>query len=355
MGTFTPHLHPMLIGSMPLTDHGAAMDLVARYTPEIPLWVQLPKRTADEQMVPQFMHGMPGYIHDGDQRFINTADRGALDGEILSFYEDYLACQEASETPERFRLAPAAAGGFNALKAYLNQPAQEPLAVKGQITGPITFGMGVKDAAGRAIFYDDQLRDAAVKLLAANAQWQVRELSISNGPVILFLDEPALAGVGSSEMISISADEIHTALAEVVAAVHAEGGLAGIHVCANTDWAVVLNSGVDIVNFDAFTYFDRLILYADTIKAFLQEGGVLAWGIVPTADPDVIKETTVDQLVKMWKDQAGQITALGFEEEVVAAQSLITPSCGLGSLMPTAAQGVLGLLGNLSQVLRNER
>jgi methionine synthase II (cobalamin-independent) len=355
MDNFQANLHHLLIGSMPLTDHGAAMELVDRYTPKIPLWVQLPTQSNDEQMVPQFMHGMPGYVHEGDQRFINTAERGALEEELLYFYEDYLVCLEHGDTPERFRFASAAAGGFNALKAYLGRSAKKPLAVKGQVTGPITFGMGVKDAAGRSIFYDDQLRDAAVKLLAANARWQVREFGAGGSPVILFIDEPALAGVGSAEMISISSDEIHAALTEVVEAVHAEKGLAGIHVCANTDWSVVLGSGVDIVNFDAFTYFDRFILYADAIKGFLQKGGILAWGVVPTTDPEVINTITVDQLAQMWNDQVDQIIALGFEKEVVASQSLITPSCGLGALSPPVAQRVLELTRDLSERLRGER
>jgi hypothetical protein len=49
-----------------------------------------------------------------------------------------------------------------------------PVAVKGQVTGPITFCTGVKDQDDRAIFYDDTLRDAAVKHLALNARWQIR-------------------------------------------------------------------------------------------------------------------------------------------------------------------------------------
>jgi hypothetical protein len=130
--------------------------------------------------------------------------------------------------------------------------------VKGQVTGPITFCTGVKDQDGRAIFYNEGLRDAAVKLLALNARWQIRTLSGPQRPVIVFIDEPALAGFGSSEMISISKEEILACLTEVVDAIHADGGLAGIHVCANTDWSLVLESGADIVNFDAYAYFDRV-------------------------------------------------------------------------------------------------
>jgi hypothetical protein len=60
---------------------------------------------------------------------------------------------------------------------------------------------------------------------------------------------------------------------EVVDAIHADGGLAGIHVCANTDWSLVLESGADIVNFDAYAYFDRFILYGESqIRDFLAAG-----------------------------------------------------------------------------------
>ena len=142
----------------------------------------------------------------------------------------------------------------------------------------MTFTTGVTDRQGRAIFYDPQTRDAAVKLLALKARWQVRRLSAFARTVIVFLDEPALAGFGSSEMISISREEISACLGEVVDAVHAEGGLAGIHVCANTDWSVVISGAMDIVNFDAYAYFDRFVLYPNEIRAFIAAGGILAWG-----------------------------------------------------------------------------
>jgi hypothetical protein len=77
------------------------------------------------------------------------------------------------------------------------------VAIKGQVTGPITFGMGLKDHQGRAVYYDLNARDAAVKLLALKAAYQVRTFKAFGCPVIVFLDEPALAGYGSSEMISI--------------------------------------------------------------------------------------------------------------------------------------------------------
>lgn len=347
-----PACLPMLIGSIPLDDHLAASRLIMQYTPAIPLWVQLPV-FAEEGMVPQFLPGLPGVVERDGKTFVDTAAEG-FDAELLAFFEDYMAVSEAPEglPGSRFALTEATGKGVNTLLDTLRRLKDTPTAVKGQITGPITFCMGVKDQDNRAIFYNEALRDAAVKHLAFNARWQIRTLSGPGCPVIIFIDEPALAGFGSSEMISISKEAILACLKEVVDAIHADGGLAGIHVCANTDWSLVLESGADIVNFDAYAYFDRFILYGSQIKRFLAHGGILAWGIVPTLKPEEIENETVDHLYTVWTEQFRQVEGLGVAPETIYGQSLITPSCGLGSLRLDLATRVLTLTRDLSDVIR---
>jgi methionine synthase II (cobalamin-independent) len=161
-----------------------------------------------------------------------------------------------------------------------------------------------------------------------------------------------LAGFGSSEFISISRDEIAQSLKEVIAGVHAEGGLAGVHVCANTDWTLVLDSAADLVSFDAYAYFDRFILYADQIKAFLEAGKTIAWGMVPTLNPDELEKATTASLVDQWRQKAAQIQRLGIDSNQLVAQSLITPSCGAGSLSVEQAIKVLKLTREVSQQIR---
>jgi methionine synthase II (cobalamin-independent) len=351
---FLPELRPVLIGSLPYQDHEKALAQVIAHTPEIPLWVQLPSWPW-EQMIPQFIHGMPGLRTEDDRMFIDLGD-DAFDEELLAFYEAYLFATEAGGDLAElgFALIPETAGGFFTLVDYLKSPSIPPVAVKGQVTGPITFGTGVKDEKGRSIFYNEQARDAVVKFLALNARWQIQTLSASGYPVIMFIDEPALAGFGSSELISISKEEIIAGLGEVVTAIHAEEGIAGIHVCANTDWDLVLASGVDIVDFDAYLYFDRFILYPDQIKTFIDNGGILAWGIVPTGDPAHIERETPESLADRWRKQARQVVDLGINMETLMAQSLITPSCGTGSMSIDHAEKVLKLTMDLSHQLRNE-
>jgi len=193
-----------------------------------------------------------------------------------------------------------------------------------------------------------------VKLLALKSRWQVQQLSHFGCPVIIFFDEPALSGFGSSEFISISRDGIIQSLEEVIGAVHAEGGLAGVHVCANTDWSLVLDSAADIVSFDAYSYFDRFILYSDQIKAFLDAGKIIAWGMVPTLQADELENATAESLFNQWKQKAAQVEKLGIDSDQLISQSLITPSCGAGSLSTELAIKALKLTQEVSEQIRGK-
>jgi methionine synthase II (cobalamin-independent) len=346
---------PTLIGSLPMDDHEAAIRLVLKYSRHIPLWVQLPANK-NEGMIEQFLPGMPGLTERKDRLFIDTSGE-LFENAVLAFYEDYMAANENSQglLESRFALTMETAPGFNKFIEHVKTLPKPPYAVKGQITGPITFGLGLKDINDRSVFYDEQSRDIAIKLVALKAAWQARQLSVLERPVIIFLDEPVLAGFGSSEMISISHEEISICLEEVIEAVHSEGGLAGIHVCANTDWSIILNSSVDIVNFDAYSFFDRFILYGDLVKKFIESGRIIAWGIVPTGSPEHIDKETAGSLVDRWNNQAGEIEALGIDSETLFSQSLITPSCGTGSLDLEKATKVLKLTRDVSDKLRTDR
>lgn len=349
---FNPDCRAVLIGSLPLQDHQEALDLVLRRTPDIPLWVQLPGRK-EEGMISQFLPGMPGLTGAAGNETVRT-DAADFDDQLLAFYEEYMAVEEGRQDlmKSRFSMKPEVAEGFFAFLKRIGELADPPAAVKGQITGPITLTTGVSDQNRSAIYYDDRLRDAAIKLLAQKAKWQVRKLSELGRPVIVFLDEPALAGFGTSEFTSISRKDVLACLKEVIAAVRSEGGIPGIHVCANTDWSLVLEAPIGIVNFDAFSYFDRFVLYAEPLLRFVDSGGIVAWGIVPTSREEEIDAETADSLFSRWRDQIEKTVALGVDRQRLLRQSLITPSCGTGSIDRPHAERVLALTASLSERIR---
>jgi hypothetical protein len=335
-----------------MKDHQEATELILRYTPEVPLWAQLPAHP-QEAMVPQFLPGMPGHAASDGTEYVDTGSE-TFEQELLSFYEEYMGVTEGGLDQEssRFTLDADRARGFHVLISRLEQGDLDPVALKGQITGPITFATGVKDQDKKAIFYNDQLRDAAVKLLALKAGWQVSQLAGFNVPVIVFFDEPALAGFGSSEFISISKQEVMDCFSEVIGEVHARGGLAGVHVCANADWSIILDSEADILSFDAYAYFDKLLLFKDGLQSFLDRGGIIAWGIVPTLEPEDIARETADSLFEKLEGQLSQMEGLGFDRGQVLNQTLITPSCGTGSLSLELAEKVLQMTRQVSERIR---
>jgi methionine synthase II (cobalamin-independent) len=345
---------PLLIGSLPLHSHTRGVELVFEYTPEIPLWIQLPA-FKEEGMIAQFQPGFPGLTVKGKKSFIDTSDP-SFDKDILGFYEDFMAVSEKETdiNESRFAMDRNAAGGFFAFTDHLRSLPRRPMAVKGQITGPITFGLGLCDQNGKAVFYDDQLRDVAIKLLAQKTRWQVKRLSEFGSKVIIFLDEPALAGFGSSAMISVSREDVAACFEEVIGTVHEEDGLAGIHVCANADWSLILESEADIISFDAYSFFDKLMLYPDHVRRFIESGKILAWGIVPTLNSDDIRKETVESLVARWEAQSDVLEAIGFDRYAILAQTFITPACGTGSLAIDLANKVLALTRKVSDTLRKK-
>jgi hypothetical protein len=352
---FQPACRPILIGSLPLADHRQAMDLIAEHSPEIPLWPQLPKLPG-EGMVRQFLDGLPGLCDQGGKTFI-ASDETGFPAEMAAFYGDALSLESAAPAliPKRFHLSPTTARGFFTFLDYLSHRPAASFAVKGQITGAVTVGIGVSDAHGQPILHDDNLRDMLVRLLAAKAAWQVGQLAPFSAGVqpIIFVDEPGLVSFGSSGFAGVSRDTAIETTTALLAAIKAAGGNAGLHICANGDWGPALSSPADIISFDAYSYFDNFLLYRRELCAFLARGGVLAWGIIPTGDPKAVAEESAQALFQRWLTQLHNLAAFGFSEQQLAAQTLIAPSCGTGSLSRELAEKVLVMTAATSRLARS--
>ena len=355
MKNFKANGLPLLIGSLPMDSHEKATKLVFDHTPDIPLWVQLP-RYKEEGMISQFLPGLPGFTNEIEKNFLDTS-KPEFDEEFLAFFEEYLSVTEpgADIGASRFALSGTRGKGFFEFLKQVDEKKSSFIALKGQVTGPITFGTAVKDEQDKDIFYNDQLKDAAIKKLAMNARWQASEFSKRGAVPIVFIDEPALAGFGTSAYITITKEDVIQSIEEIVLEIHAENGLAGVHVCANTEWDILLGSRIDIISFDAYSFFDKFILYPEIIKAYLGRGKLLAWGIVPTAKPEVIAAQTTQGLVQLLHDQMDELSnKTGIDKETIISQSFITPSCGTGSLDLGSAKTVLKLTQEVSQAFRQK-
>ena len=332
---------PTIIGSMPHTDPAAACAQVLKYLKDIPAWPQLPRRSFKENMNAQFSEGFPGISLVGDRlRVDRTKD---FDEALERFYTAYL-----EEDIEQY---PTTADYAAGLHAFLGSTGIKPLAVKGQITGPLTWGLSVTDEAGKAILYDDILGDAVAKFLRLKAAWQEKQLAKISPHTIIFVDEPYMASFGSVA-VPLSKEKVALLLEEVFVGIK---GLKGVHCCGNTDWSVILETSLDILSFDAYNYAQSLSLYPKEVKRFLDRQGVIAWGIIPNDGLSLGKESAA-ALKDRLEEAMLPFTRNGIPFKQLVAQSLLTPSCTLASLeSPDASARALELLVELSQIMRTKQ
>lgn len=333
------------IGSFPHKTAEDALNLIFSYLKDIPVWPQLPAGNFLEGMGPQYSEGVPAVTVDetGEKLVADTGD--ALPSAMEKFYEQYM-----SEDVAPFAISKRFAAGLHKFPVLLpSSPAAGCYAVKGHTTGPITWGLTVCDAAKKASYYNDMLKDGVIKALARKVEWQIDFLKPLNDNVIIFIDEPYLQSYGSAT-VPLTEGDVTATLNEVIASVKSKSGISGIHCCGNTDWSLLCKTNTDIVNFDAFEYAESLSLYFTEVGDFLERGGILAWGVVPST-PDV-DDQDINTITEAFKRGVALLTKKGIKESTVLEQSLITPSCGGGSLTITQCEKMLALTSKLSEVLR---
>lgn len=355
---FKPLLNYTAIGSFPLQDPKDACSLVLERFPKIPFWPQLPQKSFREGMLYQFTEGMPSLQVTSERLYFST-DSLHFHEELTSFYDDYLAITEERDLcrlEERFGLSHDYASSFHILLELLTENfSSHVIALKGHVTGPFTLSLGLTDEKRVPAFYNAQLRDIITKTLGLKARYQIEKLKDYKVPVIVFIDEPGLSAFGTSTFISIVSGDIQRMLSEIINDIHSRGALAGIHCCENTDWSLILESEVDILSFDAYGFFDKLLLYPEELRGFLARGGIMAWGIIPTDSAELDSVFRGNAIVDLWKTKLDLLLERGLgEERKIITRSLITPSCGLGSLSPDLSLKVLDLTERLSRELQRE-
>lgn len=344
---FEPRCLATAIGSLPHTAPADAVGVVLRCIPDAPIWPQLPANGITEQMEVQYSEGIPRVVIDREKQRMYIDTSGDASMELAAFYENFLA-----DNLDAFAITPAFSKGIPALEAALAATGGSRPFVKVQTTGPISFGLTIVDENKRAIYYNPEFIDVVVKALMMKCRWQIRKFRPCAQSIICFIDEPILSAFGSSTYVSVTREDVVAKIGEVVEAVHSEGALAGVHCCGNTEWSILIDAGVDIVNFDAFDYGESIALYPAAVKAHIERGGALAWGIVPTNSAKIHAQTPESLAAKFDVLTKNLAKATGLEVALIRQQALITPSCGTGSLPVADAERVFDVLRDTGAILR---
>ncbi len=327
------------IGSVPFTDPKTACRVICDNFKDIPFWPQLPKRSFLENMYVQYAEGLPGVSLDEEKKTIHI-DNSRVAAEIEKVYSRYL-----DGDVDFFRISESRAKGFYEFEEAAKE-LKDIKCVKGHVTGPVSYGLFLTDQNKKSVIYDRDLFEVLTKTLVMKSRWQIRRLKKIHPSVIIFIDEPYLVSIGSS-FVNVSAEEAANKLDELIAAIKEEGALAGIHCCGNTDWSMLLNRNIDILNFDAYNFTKEFALYHADIKSFTARGGTIAWGMVPTSD--AIDKETRKSIIQRCGEAIKILADKGADKGSIS--SLVTPSCGVGALDEAAAAKVIEMTAAVSAKL----
>ena len=332
------------VGSLPHKDADSAIDLIFKYLPRIPFWPQLPKRSLREGMVAQFSENLPCVELTDDGLLYRPLDR---EGGLEKFYEKII-----ENDVDYFKITPNCSQGIYSFTRKLrNQDLKSIEFIKCHITGPFTFTASLKDEKDILLLHDPVFLQVVIKGLVMKALWQVKFLKEFGKKVIMFIDEPYLGSFGSA-YTSVTREQAIAGLKELAQGIKSESTLVGVHCCGNTDWSIFTDVGpIDIINFDAYNFLDKFVLYAQDLGKFMKKGGAICWGIVPTQE--FSGRETAQSLLSRLKQGMDSLVKKGVDAKLLNENLLISPACGLGTLSQDTAQKLLGLLSEISKTLQN--
>jgi hypothetical protein len=290
-------------------------------------------------MYTQYSQGFPGVVVDGQKIHV---ERGpGFDRALEQLYYDW-----ADGVTGGYSIDQEHASGLYCLASSHNGAL--PL-VKGQISGPVSWGLCVTDGSGKGIIYDETLADAAGKFLKLKAAWLESFMRSFSEKTVIFVDEPYLTSLGSA-FVALSNEQITGQLSEVLGGIK---GVKGIHCCGGTDWSLLLNLPIDVISFDAYNYLDSVLCYLPDLLSHVRKGRAIAWGIVPN-DEEALKKESPASLFDRFEDALSHLEGAGLTVRQLVRQSLVTPACGLASLDTGAAEYVFSLLADISSRARRK-
>lgn len=336
------------IGSLPHKDVESALDLVFKYTPQVPFWPQLPKRDIREGMVAQFMQRLPiPQSQDGNLFPPDAFAYPSGEKRLEEFYEKII-----NKDLNYFQITRDYAAGLYGFKERLQK--QKNLLgkiefIKCQITGPFTFAASIKDEEGKAYLHNPVYMQAFINGLVMKALWQIDFFKEFKKRIIMFVDEPYLGCFGSA-YTPINREDVVRSLTELTQAIKSKDCLIGVHCCGNTDWSIFTDTAsIDIINFDAYGFKERFLLYAENLKGFLKRGGIICWGIVPTQE--FTGKESAQFLQDKIKDGIDILVKKGLDKDLLSKALMLSPSCGLGSLDIRKSEAIFRLLSELKSIM----
>jgi len=321
---------------MPHRDVDRALEVAQSL--DIPFWPQLPHVSYYEDMYVQASENFPGILLDTEERTLRFSAE--------KFMDELEACMARFDDPNFFDISETYSAVYH---PFLALDLSDRPAIRGQLEGPISFGLNVTDLEGRSILYDDTVRPFLLEFMARRLNVQLDRLRALNPNAFMFVDEPGLQFLFSA----MTGYGDQAARADMEVFFDMVDRPRGVHLCGNPDWDFLLGQDLDVLSMDIYTNAEVFSSYAPSIRRFLDRGGVIVWGIVPTNFEPFEKENLPSlekRLDEVWSD----LQARGIDRDFLLSRSLLSPAtcCLVNPDGEKTVERAFEMIGELSERFR---
>ncbi len=220
----------------------------------------------------------------------------------------------------------------------------EPIVVS--LTGPVTVWLDLR----REGIEPGAAAVRAVELVEAQAHEMLDATheAMPEAEVLMVLDEPALAN-SMHPTFPLQPDEIESLVGDVVRDLSDDATI-GVRVDGRADWAMLIRTGIGVLGAPVTAHLETA---AAEITRFLERGGVIAWGAVPTDEP---LGTSADRLWRRLSALWCELSGLGTDPQLLRERSIITTAGELSTFGITQTARAIELAQDLAgRVFRQTR
>jgi hypothetical protein len=323
---------------MPHTDVDRALETALSL--DIPFWPQLPLYRYTEDMYVQAAEHFPGIIVDLESRTLRFSSE--------KFAEEVEEAMARFDDPAYFDVSEAYSAVYH---RFLALDLSDRPAIRGQLEGPISFGFNIADENDRPILFDDTVRPFMLEILARRVDVQLSRLKKKNPNAFMFVDEPGLqflfSGMSGYGDVRAKAD-----MEQFFSMIDRPRG---VHLCGNPDWDFLLSLDIEVLSLDVYTNAEVFASYAKAVGRFLDRGGTIVWGIVPTNIEPFEKENLASvqaRLEKVWQ----VLEKKGVDRDFLLSRSLLSPAtcCLVNPDREKTVERAFAVIRDLSRQLKEK-
>ena len=336
-----PNLTATMMAYTPYRDIPRAIKIILDNFPEAPC---LPVLT---RSIKHMLEGIPCLVFDREKRQVILDPSPEREKELFEFYDKY----EAQDL-DYFATTPEAAPGFYALLERLKGARPRKLKwIAFQTAGPVLLADVIKQSDGNPSYHNETLRDMLTKASSMKSRWLEKKIKEEVPGV------EVIAGLPETTLVSFTSAGGSGTREDIITCIN--GGFEGldcvtwIHCCANIDWTLLIDSNVDVINFDAYQHSEKIALYHEEFEAFLRRGGMLAWGIVPVTD-ELIAGEDVPSLVEKLEQGMRLLVTKGIDEGLLVSSSWLMPCCDTVMMSPENSDRAFRMTREISETMRHK-